>query len=519
MKLWSLGQINQQVNQTSLKALEEAYQGAHAIKEIEDQHFGGGAIMVQPSMGKTVTDYFRTQLDRQLLRVRSNLLRFRITGFLVNRQSLSQSATSVEMAETGAGTSQRRDPRFEALSSESVILEKLALIESVINKYRGFNDLFGEAIPDKDAEAIQTVMPENLEPENPNGLGKTSVSQEPGPPAAALKQPAKTVTVKVKPVDPKRIELTSLFGGAARIRKEFSSKYEQEVVQELRIRRVQNRMAIRWLALLLLFPILVQVLTKNLVFDPLLGNYFDHNPTKVELSTEIETEFLHEFTEYREALEVKHLLAKAIVEEEQREHKEYKNSPKEEQALAAALFGELPPELLKDTLSIQPGRFRSLLITSGWTEVEEELQERALEEKALELWREARNKQLDGIKNVLADGTALLAFVGLVYIGRQRLTTIKNFSNRAFLSLNDPTKVFMFILLTDMFVGFHSAEGWEVILEGFIHHFSLPESKVFINGFIATIPVVIDSCIKFWIFSYLTRYSPSTSAIYERMNT
>ena len=57
------------------------------------------------------------------------------------------------------------------------------------------------------------------------------------------------------------------------------------------------------------------------------------------------------------------------------------------------------------------------------------------------------------------------------------------------------------------------------ILEGIIHHFSLPESKVFINGFIATVPVIIDAYIKFWIFSYLTRYSPSTSAIYERMHT
>ena len=58
-----------------------------------------------------------------------------------------------------------------------------------------------------------------------------------------------------------------------------------------------------------------------------------------------------------------------------------------------------------------------------------------------------------------------------------------------------------------------------MILEGVSRHFGLPESKVFINGFIATVPVFIDACIKFWIFSYLTRYSPSASAIYERMNT
>ncbi|QYO65087.1 hypothetical protein JVX88_37220 [Leptolyngbya sp. 7M] len=96
---------------------------------------------------------------------------------------------------------------------------------------------------------------------------------------------------------------------------------------------------------------------------------------------------------------------------------------------------------------------------------------------------------------------------------------VRSVTNRTFLGLSDPIKVFMFILITDLFVGFHSAEGWEVILEGAARHFGLPESKFLINGFIATVPVMIDAVIKFWIFSYLTRYSPSASAIYERMNT
>lgn len=105
----------------------------------------------------------------------------------------------------------------------------------------------------------------------------------------------------------------------------------------------------------------------------------------------------------------------------------------------------------------------------------------------------------------------------------QQFSALANFltfsSFRNTTSLNDPTKVFLFILFIDMFVGFHSAKGWEVILEGIGEHLGLLESKVFINGFIATVPVFIDACIKFWIFSYLTFHSPSTSAIYERMNT
>ena len=149
----------------------------------------------------------------------------------------------------------------------------------------------------------------------------------------------------------------------------------------------------------------------------------------------------------------------------------------------------------------------------------EEKKHEKLHETAVELWRESRNDALNGLKNVLADGVSLLIFIGLVFFNRDKLRILGSVSNRTFLGLNDPTKVFLFILITDMFVGFHSAEGWEVILESIFHHFGLPESKVVINGFIATVPVIVDSCIKFWIFSYLTRYSPSASAILERMNT
>jgi hypothetical protein len=524
MKTWNLTQINQRIYQNALVALEQAYQAATVIKSIEETHFNGDAILIQPGMGKTVTDYFETQLKRQLLRIRTNLLRFQVTTFLVNRQTLSQ--TSFEVKEVSSDADQDSRSTLNSIPAEATILEKLSYIESVVGKYRVINDGMQDFFPDQvtahkpESNSAQPIKPEVLGPDEsikPIPAESTASTNE-------LASPPKIVVAKVKPIEPKPVEpkrndVMRLFGGASKIGKEFSPKYEQEVVQELRVRRVQNRMAVRWLALLLLLPLLVQTLTRHLVLNPVLGSYFDQNPSQVELSLEIEEEFLHKFSEYKEALEVKHLLAKAVLEEEQKEHKEYKNSPKEEAALATALFGDISSDLLQDVLSQQPGKFKSLLITSGWTEVEEELQEKALQEKALDLWREAQEEQLNGIKNVLADGTALLAFVGLVYVGRHRLAAIRSFSNRAFLSLNDPTKVFMFILITDMFVGFHSAEGWEVILEGIAHHFGLPESKVMINGFIATVPVFIDACVKFWIFSYLTRYSPAASAIYERMNT
>ncbi|XGV96589.1 MAG: hypothetical protein ACAF41_28135 [Leptolyngbya sp. BL-A-14] len=35
---------------------------------------------------------------------------------------------------------------------------------------------------------------------------------------------------------------------------------------------------------------------------------------------------------------------------------------------------------------------------------------------------------------------------------------------------------------------------------------------------IATVPVMLDATLKYWIFNYLTRKSPSAVAVYRTMN-
>ncbi len=67
-------------------------------------------------------------------------------------------------------------------------------------------------------------------------------------------------------------------------------------------------------------------------------------------------------------------------------------------------------------------------------------------------------------------------------------------------------------------MGFHSAEGWDVLLTKSFEHLGLPENKAFIGLFIATIPVILDSTFKLLIFNYFTRKSPTAVAILEKMN-
>ncbi|QKD84178.1 hypothetical protein HPC62_20145 [Thermoleptolyngbya sichuanensis A183] len=522
---WAAGanQINRWLVQNQLRSLDEAYRGALQIQELERQYFGGDRIAFRADLSKTVFDYVKTKRDRQLLRVRANLTRFRLSSFLQNTDVTPESAVPT--------------------AQEQQILEKLGFIERVIGKYRDLDNMLDQIA----AEAGDETMADT-----------TIAAPEPG----KLTKDLRTSRGKVsgsKPLPPMHSGetdssdsiLNRLSSIGKELSKELSPPSEQEIVTELRLRRKQNRIALRWLAVLLLLPLLTQVLTKNLIFEPLLGSYSDRHPSAVELSTEIEEEFLAKFSEYREALEIRHLLKNyqpPVAEQSQapfwQRNRSFFNQAIEDKTLMRSSADVLtvasrrPPtepahQLDGRSPGIAPGMAhgspsRGIIVTTDLpnlpelrTDLEEEAREyqQALQEKAVELWREAREKQLDGLKNVLADLTSILVLMGLVYFGRDRLRLLGNFTNRTFLTLSDPAKVFLFILVTDIFVGFHSAEGWEVILEGVFHHFGLPESKVFINGFIATVPVFIDSCIKFWIFSYLTRYSPSASAIYERMNT
>lgn len=215
--------------------------------------------------------------------------------------------------------------------------------------------------------------------------------------------------------------------------------------------------------ILIIIPLVVQITTRTFIFEPLLDAYWTRNPNPAEISQEVSENFRREFFEYKEQLEI------------------------------------------RDVLGIQPAYSQ------------EQVREK-LSKKAEELFQEAGFRTLDGLKNIFADLVSLATFIGLVYLGRRQLSSLRLFFARTFNGLNDATKVFLIILVTDLFVGYHSPEGWEVILGGIFAHFGLPESTTFNNSFIATIPVIMDSWFKFWVFNYLTRTSPSSVAIYEKMN-
>ena len=138
--------------------------------------------------------------------------------------------------------------------------------------------------------------------------------------------------------------------------------------------------------------------------------------------------------------------------------------------------------------------------------------------KAAQLKEEADQESVQAIKNVLADLAGLVSFIAVCLFSRNELRVLRGFLDEAIYGLSDSAKAFAIILFTDIFVGYHSPEGWTVLLEGIAHHFGLPTQANFIMLFIATFPVILATIFKYWIFRYLNRVSPSSVATLKGMN-
>ncbi|MBD2451954.1 CemA family protein [Nostoc sp. FACHB-152] len=426
--------LNSLVNGLATSGLEDAYQAANAIKTMEIKHFGGDRIVLSANNGKTVADYFQTQLERQLLAVQFGLAQFKFSIFLVT--------PDVEIKTINA--KQKEPSNYQQESESLTTVAKLKFIESVVSKYRTHSQTEPQAIEaefvaetpkSEPPEPINEVAPTNqLSPANLNRLDRIPKAQR-----------------------------GSFLQNFANLGKEMSPEYEMEMVKELRKLRQQEQTAIRWILLLVIIPLVLQITCKTFIFTPLLNQFFDANLQHIVINSELKQEALAEYSRAKEMLEIDQLLG---------------------------LSPELSPQKVKETL----------------------------QEIASELYHETGYKQQQGLANLLADVVALLTFVSLGYMNRDKLLLIKGLINRTFQGFSDTIKAFILILVTDMFVGFHSPEGWEVVLGGIAHHFGLPENHNAIFLFIATVPVIMDSYFKLWIFNYLTRSSPSSVAILEKMN-
>ena len=248
-----------------------------------------------------------------------------------------------------------------------------------------------------------------------------------------------------------------------RFRRELSPSTETLIIQEFRISRYQMLASLRYLASLVIIPWLISFTLKTYLVCPIATYWWNESRADIFLNSYQQERAFREMQAFQETLYFE------------------------------MLTGDLPP-LDAPELSHQ------------------------LQLKGLELAEVYNEDSIQAITNLVGDFVAVGTLTILLSTGSAQIAVLKSFLDELLYSLSDATKAFLIILSTDVFVGFHSPHGWEVLLEVGLRHIGLPESPNFIFLFVATFPVVLDTVFKYWIFRYLNQISPSAVATYRNMN-
>nr|YP_010504937.1 chloroplast envelope membrane protein [Chrysosplenium axillare]UXE33653.1 chloroplast envelope membrane protein [Chrysosplenium axillare] len=127
----------------------------------------------------------------------------------------------------------------------------------------------------------------------------------------------------------------------------------------------------------------------------------------------------------------------------------------------------------------------------------------------------------DRIHTILHFSTNIICFLilsGYSILGNEELLILNSWVREFLYNLSDTIKAFSILLLTDLCIGFHSPHGWELMLGSVYKDFGFAHNDQIISGLVSTFPVILDTILKYWIFRYLNRVSPSLVVIYHSMN-
>nr|YP_010477698.1 envelope membrane protein [Polystachya bennettiana]UVI18074.1 envelope membrane protein [Polystachya bennettiana] len=122
---------------------------------------------------------------------------------------------------------------------------------------------------------------------------------------------------------------------------------------------------------------------------------------------------------------------------------------------------------------------------------------------------------------ILHFSTNLIFFAilsGYFFLGNEELFILNSWIQEFIYNLSDTIKAFSILLLTDLWIGFHSTHGWELMIGSIYNDFGLAQNDQILSGLVSTFPVILDTIVKYWIFHFLNRVSPSLVVIYHSMN-
>lgn len=470
----SLKFVEQWYRETPQRALDGAYQAARAIEDIEKKHFKGQPVPLMLRTESVITNYFQSEVQKNLKFIQTRLREFKSSSLVVevadklkppsfppDPTRLEDSATPDFTDEYDVTTAEYRTELASSRVDAQGALDKLAYIDAVLKRYRSASIQREAAVAatkssKSSARQTNTETKKNVPQPLPIESVQNSLYESEFTSDDISEDPSKLDSSSFIP--------RSILRTANRFRKELNPDpgTEDNILNDFRNSRVRTRAAVSFVLGLMIVPLLTQQVSKNFLVGPFVDRLKGPEQIEIRINPEIENEVLTELARFEERLKF---------------------------------------ESLTSPISLSPAEIQS-----------------QLKVKAAELKDEYQWDLRQPLKNAISDLFSLIALAIYFVLNRPKIAVLKSFFDEIIYGLSDSAKAFIIILFTDVFVGFHSPHGWEVIVESVLSHFGLPQDRNFINMFIATFPVMLDTVFKYWIFRYLNQISPSAVATYRNMN-
>lgn len=281
------GKIRQWFAKTPNRALDQAYEAALKIRQLEDAYFEGEAIA--PSNGYSPSAY---QLLEKDLKKYLSVIHRRMAEFRASSNTLP-SPDAPQLSEPLPD-----DVPIDQINGPAIFLRKLQLIDDVLLRYPRKSALSSKQ-PSKAKQTTQ--LGAQLSPEAPSALSKSPLSTFTT--AEETSNQALSTSSSVLP--------RSILRTVDRIKQDLDPDAEVDVVRNFRNSKTQTTIAITFVLQLIIVPLLAQYLSKHFIVAPIVEYTREATQAEVFLNVEMEEDALHELQQYEERFRFEVLIGKA----------------------------------------------------------------------------------------------------------------------------------------------------------------------------------------------------------------
>lgn len=269
------------------------------------------------------------------------------------------------------------------------------------------------------------------------------------------------------------------------IRQYFTLPWDEQWLELLFQKRI-GQIALNMLAKLIFIPLLANFLATSFIFTPVVHQLW-HNQPDIFLHRYLEKQAFKEFQDYQNEIYFDFFLN---------------------------------PELYSDTYELNERyTIDYCLLNKGCNPLEYEGSrvQKKFQQKMIEIATKYNKKSMDTLITLFGDGLTLFVFFSIALTSGPQMFLLKAVILEMLAGLHDITRSVMLIFSVNLLVGYHSPRGWELVLQILIDRGNWPLGETFILFVVGTLPVIIDTCFKYWIFRYLNKSLPTTVVTYHRM--